>query len=544
MHTVETVSQKDYMEEITDRCANLKLSLREDVEVEVQTPPTEESPVLVGKFCTKRRINLESVARVLRSVWKTQQNFEVSDLGENKVLFLFQSMDDLDRVLLLSPWSFDKYLVILHKLVRGEAVKDITFERSMFWIQIHGLPTMCQTKDIGTSIGATLGEVMKVDANGKGFCLGNYLRVRISLDVSLPLCRGRKVRLGEYGLKWIEFRYERLPIFCYLCGKVDHEERDCLQWIRSNITLRPEEKQYGPWLRAQPEKNQKPQLVVVEKQNVARTGEGGEQTAERGVSGATPPTTATGRGRDALSTSPAREEGSRADVEEDVADPANVRIKIPEFSLDSNFEQQIKEIDDAINGNVPCLISGAEEELMGGKEPFKQTGNVAITEREARMSANRPHAIEQAQLSQLGPPEFSHKPIKTNVENSGLIQTEVHFNVGLSSPKHHKVQGAKKNRAGSLKKFKENRGTPGMDNSSGSEVKHLQGTGDIEDSAMEFELVEMGTKRRARTPLAELDNMEDNGKRMKREGEIQELGKLLAQHLGSAEAASQPRRAQ
>ena len=107
------------MEEITDRCANLKLSLREDVEVEVQTPLTKEGLVLIRKFCTKRRINLESVARVLRSVWRTQQNFEVSDLGENKVLFLFQSMDDLDRVLLLSPWSFDKYLVILHKLCVG-----------------------------------------------------------------------------------------------------------------------------------------------------------------------------------------------------------------------------------------------------------------------------------------------------------------------------------------------------------------------------------------------------------------------------------------
>ena len=48
MHTVETVSRKDYMEEITDRCANLKLSLREDVEVEVQKPLTEKGPVLIG----------------------------------------------------------------------------------------------------------------------------------------------------------------------------------------------------------------------------------------------------------------------------------------------------------------------------------------------------------------------------------------------------------------------------------------------------------------------------------------------------------------
>ena len=169
-------------------------------------------------------------------------------------MFLFQSMDDLDKVLLLSPWSFDKYLVILHKLVRGEAVKDIMFDRSLFWIQIHGLPTMCQMKEVGMSISATLGEVVKVDANEKGFCLGNCLRIRVILDVSLPLCRGRKVRLGEYGLKWVDFRYERLPIFCYLCGKIDHDERDCLQWIRSNVTLRPEEKQFGPWLRALSEK--------------------------------------------------------------------------------------------------------------------------------------------------------------------------------------------------------------------------------------------------------------------------------------------------
>ena len=247
-------SQKEYIEEITDRCANLKLSLREDVEVEVQAPLTEEGPVLIGKFCTKQKINLESVARVLRSIWRTQHNFKVSDLGENKVMFLFQSMDDLDKVLLLSPWSFDKYLVILHKLVRGEAVKDIMFDRSLFWIQIHGLPTMCQMKEVGMSISATLGEVVKVDANEKGFCLGNCLRIRVILDVSLPLCRGRKVRLGEYGLKWVDFRYERLPIFCYLCGKIDHDEQDCLQWIRSNVTLRPEEKQFGPWLRALSEK--------------------------------------------------------------------------------------------------------------------------------------------------------------------------------------------------------------------------------------------------------------------------------------------------
>ena len=45
---------------------------------------------------------------------------------------------------------------------------------------------------------------------------------------------------------------------------------------------------------------------------------------------------------------------------------------------------------------------------------------------------------------------------------------------------------------------------------------------------MEIEKVDMGTKRRARTPFFKLENQEDNGKRIKREGEVKELGKLLA----------------
>ena len=147
------------MDEITERYAGLKLSLKEEAEVKINAPLIEDGPVLIGKFCTKRRVNLESVARVLKSVWKAEHSFEVNDLDENKVMFLFQTTEDMERVLLLSPWSFDKYLLILRKLVRGEAVKDIKFNKSPFWIQIHGLPTMCQMKEMGESISATLGEV-------------------------------------------------------------------------------------------------------------------------------------------------------------------------------------------------------------------------------------------------------------------------------------------------------------------------------------------------------------------------------------------------
>ena len=178
------------MDDILNRCASLQLSEREGTEVIIDAPVTESNRVLAGKFFTKRRVNLESVARVLRSIWKMNQSFEVSDLGNNKALFLFQNEDDVDKVRLQGPWSFDKYLLALHKLKTGEAVSKIKFNRMALWIQIHGIPTTFQTKEVGYSIGSTIEAVESVDANEKGFCLGSFMRIRVMIEISNPLCRG------------------------------------------------------------------------------------------------------------------------------------------------------------------------------------------------------------------------------------------------------------------------------------------------------------------------------------------------------------------
>ncbi|XP_075663231.1 uncharacterized protein LOC142632775 [Castanea sativa] len=263
------------MKGITNQCASLKLSEREGNEVDLAPTMRKHGCVLAGKFYTKRRVNLELVARVLKTVWRTKDNFEVYDMGDSKAIFHFSHKEDLNKVLLLGPWSFDKYLLILHKLEAGEAATKVEFNRATFWVQIHGLPTMCQTKDAGFQIGRTLGKVERVDVDDDGFRLGGYMCIRVSMDIFVPLCRGRLVRLGGLSPQWVDFKYECFLIFCYWCGMVDHDERDCIQWMRSGETLRAEEKQYGPWLRATPKRLQKPQL------RVAIKGDGGGKKPQR-----------------------------------------------------------------------------------------------------------------------------------------------------------------------------------------------------------------------------------------------------------------------
>lgn len=55
---------------------------------------------------------------------------------------------------------------------------------------------------------------------------GNFLWVRVAIDVSKPLCRGRRVDFDEDNEGWVSFRYERLPNLCYWCGHLTHDDKD------------------------------------------------------------------------------------------------------------------------------------------------------------------------------------------------------------------------------------------------------------------------------------------------------------------------------
>ena len=341
------------MEAITNKWANLKLSEREGCEVNLATPGVDHDLALAGKFYTKRRVNLEAVGRALRSVWRMKRDFEVSDMGENRVLMLFQDKEDLDRVLLQGPWSFDKYILLLHKLEVGESISTLTFHEAAFWVQIHGLPTLSQTRETGLRIGESLGKVEKVDVGEKGFSLGCFLRIRVTVDVSQPLSRGRIVRLGDSDSRWVEFKYERLPIFCYLCGKVDHDEKECVVWLHSAGVINAEDKQYGPWLRATPERLQKSHVVLGQHNGVSASPRQTEEKLKERVLIQGKPTVVAEEHR----CSHGAAVSNRADVESWKKKCEGITEKLIGDARKSDFEVQLKVLDAEIAGKADMGVN-------------------------------------------------------------------------------------------------------------------------------------------------------------------------------------------
>lgn len=100
-----------------------------------------------------------------------------------------------------------------------------------------------------------LGEIIEPvspSENLKKMIGGDFLRVRVEVDVSRPFCRGRKVILENHKEIWVAFKYEKLPNFCYVCGMVSHDDRECEVWLASKGTIFVEKREYGAWLRASP----------------------------------------------------------------------------------------------------------------------------------------------------------------------------------------------------------------------------------------------------------------------------------------------------
>lgn len=58
-------------------------------------------------------------------------------------------------------------------------------------------------------------------------------------------------------------KYERLPNFCYWCGRVNHGEKDCEVWLQGKGKLKKENQQYGAWLCAELLRQNRKSVVVI-----------------------------------------------------------------------------------------------------------------------------------------------------------------------------------------------------------------------------------------------------------------------------------------
>ncbi len=261
------------MEDISGLCGRLSLTDKEEAPFDFGSEEDDQF-YLAARFMTGRFLNIESVVRTFRPLWRTVRGFTVRDLGHNMLVFAFEDVTDLERVLQGEPWSYDKHLVSFQRVDIDTEVSEMQCGHVSLWVQIHNLPIGRMKSEFALALGSAVGEVEQVAESEEEKGYEGCMRIRVKVDISKPLCRGRKARLASSRETWISFKYERLPIFCYWCGCLTHGEKDCEMWLKHKGELRREEQQYGAWLRASVEKPVRRIEIKVEgRSNVPRWGQ-------------------------------------------------------------------------------------------------------------------------------------------------------------------------------------------------------------------------------------------------------------------------------
>uniref|UniRef100_A0A2N9I474 CCHC-type domain-containing protein n=1 Tax=Fagus sylvatica TaxID=28930 RepID=A0A2N9I474_FAGSY len=260
------------MDDLDGLWKRLSLNDKEDNIFDLSSDTQPDKPTLAAKFYTRRVINVEAIARTFKPLWQTRKGFSIQDVGDNMALIEFEDVADMERVLLEEPWSYDKYLIAFHRLNNEVAVENIPLHQVDFWVQLHNLPVLNMKRKVVVAMSSYIGEVLPSPTQDEKAGNGKYLRIRVRVNITKPLCQGRKISLGNGTESWVSFQYERLPNFCYWCGIPTHGERDCEDWLRTPENLRERPLEFGSWLRANGERLSRKVQVIVEGNSRRATG--------------------------------------------------------------------------------------------------------------------------------------------------------------------------------------------------------------------------------------------------------------------------------
>ncbi|MBA0637652.1 hypothetical protein Godav_024773, partial [Gossypium davidsonii] len=123
-------------------------------------------------------------------------------IGQNLYLIVFELEEDLEVIMEGRPWLFRKSLILFDRLTQSVERSQICLNSFPVWLKIGPCLPEFDKKDLLHTIGVTFG--------GK------------------PLRRGIFVSLDNKSQRWISFKYEKLPLFCFGCGRLGHEIPDCV----------------------------------------------------------------------------------------------------------------------------------------------------------------------------------------------------------------------------------------------------------------------------------------------------------------------------
>lgn len=86
----------------------------------------------MAKFFTTRALNMDTIGRTFKQLWRCSKGFRIQNLNDHKVLLVFDDEQDVNQILISQPRSFNKHLVVVQRYEKDIPPSSLTFETVVF----------------------------------------------------------------------------------------------------------------------------------------------------------------------------------------------------------------------------------------------------------------------------------------------------------------------------------------------------------------------------------------------------------------------------
>jgi hypothetical protein len=182
----------------------------------------------LGKVLSEKPAYAEGIAASLGKVWCPLKGTLCKQMRENVFMFTFLQPSGRRRAVEDGPWKVGNSLLVVEDFIPEKSLDEYAYASFPIWIRVFKLPLGRMNQDTAEAIGNEVGEFVEAEVGEDGTAVGEFLRIKVRLQVAEPLRRGILVQVdGGEKVRWRNFEYEFLPEFCFTSGIVGHEDKCC-----------------------------------------------------------------------------------------------------------------------------------------------------------------------------------------------------------------------------------------------------------------------------------------------------------------------------
>lgn len=238
--------------DLEDQFAGMRLHGKEeqdlDFSAEVEDLVKDVRWLALYRVHTTKPFSHAALLSQMRNAWSAAQGVTFNVKGPNLFLVQCHCLGDWKRIMEGGPWLFRRAPVVIQEYDGFSDVNEYRLNKIPVWARIKGLPDgLTRRRELAEKVAAKVGDPpFNVIVNEGRINPSSTLRARVYVDVFTPLVRFVPITLKER--KKYSVYYEKLPDFCFACGRMGHLADECGDGVHD-----PRSFEWGDWLLWEPE---------------------------------------------------------------------------------------------------------------------------------------------------------------------------------------------------------------------------------------------------------------------------------------------------